>query len=249
MSQPAHPGDGPVAFVGDSHLLAAEAGITTSFLDFLATAPDRFARLVLVGDIFDLWLARPHLHEEHHRRVLAAVDAARVRGLPIDYVVGNRDFAVETLPLSPFSRVATECLGDPAERPAWLAEHGDLVNDDDAQYRRWRAVARSRIVLGAFLALPGVVGVPISQWIERRMRTTNLAYKREFPTEHVVRRAARHFDATGACHLVLGHFHQELRLEARGGDVIVLPDWKRARRHAEWHPGPDGGRMLFARST
>jgi UDP-2,3-diacylglucosamine hydrolase len=249
VTQASPSGDGPVAFVGDSHLLARDEAITVAFVRFLESCPGRFERLVLVGDIFDLWLARPHLHEDHHQRVLAAVRETRARGLQVDYVVGNRDFGVETLPDSPFSSVATELLLGTGDQPTWLAEHGDLVNDDDAQYRRWRALARSPLVLGVFLSLPGVVGIPVSQWLERRMRTTNLAYKRQFPTAHALRHAAGRFAATGARHLVLGHFHQELRLEAPGGDVIVLPDWKRAKRHAEWHPGKDGGRIVLADST
>jgi len=169
----------PTAFVGDSHLVDAEPEATAAFVRFVESAPDRFERLVLVGDIFDLWLARPALHEEHHRRVLGALEAARRRALPVDYAVGNRDFGVERLAGAPFDRVAVETLScpDASEPEAWVAEHGDLVNDDDRQYRAWRAFARSRPVLGAFLRLPAGLGVPLSQWVERRMRTTNLAYR------------------------------------------------------------------------
>ena len=209
--------------------------MTEDFIRFLAGAPARFERLVLVGDIFDLWIAREHLHERHHRDVLAALGAARQSGLPVDYAVGNRDYAVETY-RGPLARIASETLPEPGASPAWLAEHGDLVNDEDLQYRRWRAVSRSRAVLGAYLALPGVVGRPLSRWLERRMRTTNLAYKRRFPAEHVQRRAGRLFGESGARFLVLGHFHQELRQPVPGGEALVLPDWKRSRRHLEWDP-------------
>lgn len=225
----------PVAFIGDSHLLAGDETVDR-FLLFLDTAPARFDRLVLVGDIFDLWLARPHLHEEHHRRVLAALAEARDAGLAVDYVVGNRDFGVERLPATAFARVATVWLAEPGERPAWLAEHGDLINEDDRQYRAWRSFARSRPVLGSFLRLPGRLGVPLSQWLERRMRTSNLAYKRAFPEAHAVQRAERLFERSGARYLVLGHFHQELRFPAGDGEVLVLPSWKLAPRHAEWDP-------------
>jgi UDP-2,3-diacylglucosamine pyrophosphatase LpxH len=239
--------------VGDAHLVAGEAEATAAFTRFLDGAPDRFERLVLVGDIFDLWLARPHLHEEHHVLVLAAVARAVAAGLPVDYVVGNRDFGVESLPGHPFARVAVVTLGSLPPRTAadWVAEHGDLVNEDDRQYRAWRSLARSRPVLGSFLRLPGRVGVPASQWLERRMRTTNLAWKRRFPTEHARRHAASLFARTGARFLVLGHFHQELRIAADAGEVIVLPDWKRSRRHAEWLPSRrpgDAPTMEFAES-
>lgn len=235
----------PTAFIGDAHLLRGEA-VTADFVRFLAGAPSRFERLVLVGDIFDLWLARPHLHEEHHVQVLAALARATAEGLPVDYAVGNRDYGVETLPAAPLARVATHLLPEPGDRPAWIAEHGDLVNDADRNYRAWRAFSRSALVLGAFLRLPGPVGVPLSLWVERRLRTTNLAYKRRFPAEHVEAHAARLFETTGARFLVLGHFHEERRLAAGGGEVLVLPDWKRSRRHLEWRPGV--ARMEFVPS-
>ena len=236
----------PVAFVGDSHLLPGDDTVEL-FLDFLAGAPARFERLVLVGDIFDLWLARPHLHEEHHRRTIEGMAAARSAGLAIDYVVGNRDFGVEGLADAPFDRVASVLLPETGEAPAWLAEHGDLVNEEDRQYRSWRALSRSAPVLGTFLRLPAALGVPLSQWLERKMRTTNLAYKREFPMAHAVRRAAGHFERTGARYLVLGHFHQELRFRAGEGEVLVLPSWKTAPRHAEWDPA--AGTMRFTDSV
>lgn len=76
------------------------------------------------------------------------------------------------------------------------------------------------------------------------MRTTNLAYKRDFPTEQARHRASRLFEKTGARFLVLGHFHQELRFAAGAGEVLVLPDWKRSPRHAEW-VADDGGHGLM----
>jgi UDP-2,3-diacylglucosamine pyrophosphatase LpxH len=231
----------PVAFVGDSHLLPGER-VVEDFERFVQGAPSRFSRLVLVGDIFDLWLARPHLHEEHQRRILAAIARARVAGLPTDYAVGNRDFGVESLPDSPFDRVAPECL----DGGGWVTEHGDLVNEADTRYRSWRRFSRSPLVLGTFLRLPSSMGLWTSQWLERRMRTSNLAYKKSFPTPSAIACAQSHFARTGARFLVLGHFHQELRFAAAPGEVLVLPDWKRSRRHAEWAPCVDGaGTMSF----
>jgi UDP-2,3-diacylglucosamine pyrophosphatase LpxH len=251
MIPPASP-TAPVGFVADSHLLAGEPA-TSDFLAFLRGAPERFRRLVLIGDIFDLWLARAHLHEQHHAEVLDAIADAGSRGLPIDYVVGNRDYGVEHLPGSPFDRTAREVLAAlelSRGRPTWLAEHGDLVNEDDRQYRAWRAFSRSAPVLGTFLHLPRVVGLPLSLWLERRMRTTNLEYKRAFPFEHAKRRADHLFRRSGSRFLVLGHFHEELRFASELGEILVLPDWKRGRRHVEWSAagGQRHGLMRFVAS-
>ena len=237
----------PVAFVGDSHLLAGEP-VVDRFAEFLAKAAGRFERLVLVGDIFDLWLARPHLHEQHHLQVLEGLARAREAGLAIDYAVGNRDYGVESLSPCPFDRVAMETLSS-TDGAGWLAEHGDLVNEADRQYRTWRAFSRSWLIQGLTLSLPAALGVPLSQWAERKMRTSNLAYKRDFPTAAATARAMRLFQETPARFLVLGHFHQELRLPAGAGEILVLPDWKRSLRHAEWSPdGGPAGSMRFVDS-
>ena len=225
----------PTAFIGDSHFLPGDA-VVDLFLEFLGTAPSRFERLVLAGDIFDLWLARTRLHEEHHLLVLSALAEARTRGLIVDYVVGNRDFGVEDLPGAPFDRIATHLLAEAGEAPTWICEHGDLINRSDRQYRAWRAFSRSSPVLGTFLRLPPAVSLPASRWLERRMRTTNLAYKRAFPHEQARGSAELHFERTGARALILGHFHQELRFPAGAGEVLVLPSWKVAQRHAELDP-------------
>ena len=219
---------------------------TEAFLRFLESAPMRYERLVLVGDIFDLWIARRRFHLPHHDVVLAALARSAAAGLAVDYVVGNRDYAVETLEPSPFARVAPIVLLDPASTPAWAAEHGDLANDEDTRYHAWRRVSRSAPVLGSFLRLPGFVGRPLSLWLERRMRTSNLAYKRRFPLEHVTSHAERVLASTAARFVVFGHFHEERRFSISGGEVLVLPDWKRSRRHAEWRP--DTATMVFAPS-
>ncbi len=140
-------GGRPIAFIGDSHLLPEEDTVD-AFLDLLEAAPARFSRLVLVGDIFDLWIARRQFHDEHHRRVLERFSALHRAGFPIDYAVGNRDYAVESLTPRPFDRVASELLQENDEAPDWLAEHGDLINEDDRQYRAWRRFSRSWPVLG-----------------------------------------------------------------------------------------------------
>lgn len=228
--------DGPVAFLGDAHLRPGDE-TAGALAEFVAGAAGRLARLVLVGDIFDLWFARPHLHQEHHRRVLDAVAEARARGLAVDYVVGNRDFGLETWAEAPFDRVATERLDDPAPAPAWAAEHGDLVNEDDRSYRRFRAIMRSRPVLGAFLGLPAALCHPLTEAMERQGRGMNLDQKQRFPEEHLRRRGARQLAETGARWWVVGHLHVEARLGCPGGEVIVLPAWHGARRHALYEPG------------
>ena len=86
----------PVAYVGDVHLDAGESAVDefTLFLERLSRGVDR---IVLMGDLFNLWVARPEFEGEHHRRVVAALLAIRDSGTPVDYLEGNRDFALQFL--------------------------------------------------------------------------------------------------------------------------------------------------------
>ncbi len=108
--------------------------------------------------------------------------------------------------------------------------HGDRVNLEDRQYQTWRRFSRSSFVWALFRALPGGTRLRLAERVERRMRQTNLEYKREFPETQVRAFAARQSRA-GHDHLVLGHFHVEKDFRANGVRVLVLPEWRESRRH------------------
>jgi hypothetical protein len=81
--------------------------------------------------------------------------------------------------------------------------------------------------------IPDVRLFAIAESVERKMRTTNVDMKREFPEALVWEYASRHLESPSAA-VVLGHFHVEKELHAgstEGGGVFVLPEWKRSRRH------------------
>lgn len=223
-----------LVFVGDVHLGPGDSAVD-DFVAFLGRLEPTVGRLVLMGDLFDLWIGRPELQQDHHRRVADRLAALRGAGKVVRYVEGNRDFHLTEAEAGRALDESTD--GGLVERfggNSWFAIHGDLANPHDRQYRTWRAVARSRLAWFAFNALPRGMRLDLAAYLERRLRGTNPAHRRAFP-EPEVRAYAAGLLARGHDAVVLGHFHVEKDLVAfppsPPGRILVLPEWKTSRRH------------------
>jgi hypothetical protein len=73
----------------------------------------------------------------------------------------------------------------------------------------------------------------LAESLEARMRSSNPAFKADFP-EPAIRSYAAAWLAGGHDAVVLGHFHVEREIDEAGpgrrGKVYVLPEWKGSRR-------------------
>jgi len=222
-----------LVFVGDVHLDRNDADLP-QFLLYLRGLAPRAGRVVLMGDLFNLWIGAPELEQEHHRAVVACLRELRSGGTEIHYLEGNRDYKIARA----HRGGAFDAVGDIGLREDWggvslWAAHGDLVNRDDLQYRAWRRVSHSTLGWWLYSAIPPARRFAIAESLEMKMRATNLDMKREFPEALVRAYAAPYLEAAGAA-VVLGHFHVEKELHAGPSDegrVFVLPEWKGSRRH------------------
>lgn len=223
-----------LVFVGDVHLGPDDPWLPR-FLAFLDRLADSASRVVLMGDLFELWIGRPELEQPHQAAVAGHLRALRERGLVVRYLEGNRDYHIGP-------GYAGRALDEATDRPIveefggrrLVAVHGDLANAKDRQYRAWRRLSRSRGLWLLFNALPRGPRLRLAHALERRMRGTNPAFRRAFPEQAVRDYAARLLTPQDDA-LVLGHFHVELDLAPQNGGargrVLVLPDWKSSRRH------------------
>ena len=228
-----------LAFVGDVHLERDDPDLP-DFLAFLDTLGRTSRRIVLMGDLFDLWIGQPELEQSHHVAVATKLAELRRQGLRVCYLEGNRDYRIgESQTGRAFDESSEAGRVEEFGGRRIYAIHGDLVNPDDRQYRRWRRISRSGLAWALFNALPRATRLRWSSRAEFRMRATNLEFKFEFPEEAVRSYAAGLF-RKGYDAVVLGHFHIEKDLLARGSDprgrIIVLPEWKGSRRHLEVLP-------------
>ena len=220
-------------FVGDVHLDRNDSELP-AFVSYLRSLSASARRIVLMGDLFNLWIAAKDVEQEHHRVVTSCLAQLRAAGTEIHYLEGNRDYRIAGAHAGRvFDAVSdTGLREDWGSRKIWAA-HGDLVNRDDLQYRAWRRISRSAPFWWLFSAIPRRRRFAIAESIESRMRATNVEMKREFPEALLRAYAADYLDAPGAA-LVLGHFHIEKELHAGPdgtGRIFVLPEWKGSRRH------------------
>ncbi len=239
---------GELVIVGDVHL-ERDDGDVAAFLAFLDRLAGRAARLVLAGDLFDLWLGDRGVELPHQRRVIGRLEGLRREGVVVRYVEGNRDFHLGRAYVgTALDEAAGEGIAETWGGLRLFIAHGDLVNRADRRYRAWRTVARSAPLWLVFRTLPDRQRLRLAQWMERRLRATNVEHKTAFPEREVRRYAAVHL-AAGFDAVVLGHFHVEKDLRAEPpsspGRILVLPCWKDSRRHLSVGPA---GEIAFRES-
>jgi len=231
---------GDLVFVGDVHIDRDDADLP-AFLRYLESLPARARRIVLMGDLFNLWVAADGLEQPHHRAVIECLRAIRSDGTEVHYLEGNRDYRASAHRGTTFDAVdGTGLREDWGGRRIWAA-HGDLVNVNDVQYRSWRRLSRSAPFWWLFSVIPRKRRLALALSMERSMRSTNLDMKRAFP-EALIRAYAERHVADGSDAVVLGHFHLERELGVGRARVFVLPEWKGTRRHLRVDAQ---GRMAF----
>jgi UDP-2,3-diacylglucosamine hydrolase len=224
-------------FIGDVHLDRGDTFLER-FVEFLERVSRTSRRIVLMGDLFNLWIGRAELEQPHQTAVVVKLEELRGRGVFVRYLEGNRDYRVGSC----YSGRALDDASDEAVVECHggrrlVAIHGDLANPRDRHYRVWRRLSRMPLAWHAFHLLPRRRRLRLAESLERRLRTSNPDFKRSFP-ETVVRAYAARLLGPRDDALVLGHFHVERDLETPHGRVLVLPDWKSTRRHLR--VAPDG---------
>lgn len=219
-----------LVFVGDVHLDRDDPDLP-AFLDYLRTLPPRAGRVVLMGDLFNLWIGDGRVEQPHHLSVTSCLRALRSLGTEVHYLEGNRDYRIGAAHRgTAFDEVGAEGLREDWGGRAIWAAHGDLINVGDLQYRTWRRLSRSAPFWWLFSAIPKRRRFAWAESLERSLRRTNLEMKRAFPDALVEAYAARRI-ARGDDAVVLGHFHEERTLSVGRGHAYVLPAWKDTRRH------------------
>lgn len=186
-------------------------------------------RLVLLGDLFQVWVASPRYETDDVRRVLETLGRLAADGIALDYVEGNRDFFVaESEYARVFARVGAEVAFE-AGGKRYLAVHGDGLNPADRQYRFWRWLSKSAASRLLMRHLPAALARWSVHRTERGLARTNFEHKVRIPEEAILAYARRRL-SEGHDALLLGHFHEERRWTVPEGEVWLLEAWFTSRR-------------------
>jgi UDP-2,3-diacylglucosamine hydrolase len=226
------PGD--ILVVADVHLNPVDRSRTEEFYRFLREEGKRASHLIILGDLFDLWLGLPRLQEPHHLELSRLLADLRRQGVRLAYVEGNRDFCVARYQRGPLFQRATRGMARMNRGGRrFVFTHGDLLNRRDYLYRMWNASLRNPLARTLLRHLPRRWVLAAGAYLEARLRLTNRRFRTYFPFRQCAS-FARGLFASGADVVVLGHFHRRRYFQfvapgGRKGEVYVLPAWFSSR--------------------
>lgn len=216
-------------FLADSHLDYSMAPYQ-EFNEMLKKLESPEA-IVLMGDLFKVWLAMPKYWADINREVMACLSELREKGVKIFFVIGNREvllprkWTAKAQATFPFNElIPNDCILEWGKLRYGI-EHGDLINFNDEKYLRWRKIARGHAFEWFFRLLPAPMARRLAHKIEEGLSKTNQEFKITFPQQEI-----EHFAKTvlpNVDHYFVGHFHEDKTITIPGhpGAVHVVPDW------------------------
>lgn len=211
-----------VDLLSDLHLGPDTPGTLARLAAHLAHTPAD--AVLLLGDIFEVWVGDDARHEPFEAGVATMLREASQR-LELFFMAGNRDFLVGAEMLRETGMTA---LPDPTVLDAfgqrWLLAHGDAQCLADAGYQAWRATSRSASWQADFLARP----LADRQAFGRQARAQSRASQAEqlMATDLDAEACRALLNEAGATTLIHGHTHRPAEHDL-GGSLkrVVLSDW------------------------
>ena len=143
-----------ILFISDLHLTKKKPQLTCLFKKFLNEQAIHAESLYILGDFFDAWIGDDD-DCEYYLSIIDALKQLSDTGVPIYFMVGNRDFLVGKR----FCRMTgCQLLKDPVVIDLYgiktLLKHGDDLCLDDKSYLLYRKIVRNLWVKMFYLALP-----------------------------------------------------------------------------------------------
>lgn len=218
-----------VALVADAHLGGPGGPAEPLIAQFEQLFARGCRRLVLLGDLFHVWIGARRYETSEIEAVVSCLRALRARGLWIGYVEGNRDFFLESSPYRDlFDEYGLELVVELDGRRC-LCVHGDGLNERDVRYRFWRRLSKSAPSRALFRRFPGMIARRLVERTERRLARSNFRHKRLIPEGVILDFASRRLEE-GYDLVVLGHFHEPRRWVLSNGVVQILDAWYHRRQ-------------------
>jgi UDP-2,3-diacylglucosamine hydrolase len=199
-----------VVIVSDLHIRGADDPLCASLARLARDEARPGDRLVLAGDVFDLFVGDKPLFRTRYRELLGALAQAGARGVVIDSIEGNHDFHLErAFAEVPGLTVHPHHVRFTAGGRRFHVEHGDTIDRTDTGYLVLRAFFRSPVMKGLVAALPG-------EWLDavgtRASHASGTRHPR-LPSELEPARLAR----------LRAHYRRHAeKLWAAGDDFVVL---------------------------
>jgi UDP-2,3-diacylglucosamine hydrolase len=234
----------PVVFMADIHMDDRVPKRISRFEKFLLEDLPAMGvhHLFLLGDIFNIWYRDKELEESYGQRILEMLNQFVIQGGSLDYVVGNRDFALcfdesLTVRFNLHKNRIIRTIGD----LTFCLCHGDDLCRGDFGYRLLHGAIRQQIPMNSFHALSSerkrkFVNMMINLTYEVKK---NKSYWKVLPHwPYVHEQVDQGIDV-----FIQGHRHYRtyriLEGKKRMGRFFVLPRWIRYASGLYYDPAED----------
>lgn len=255
----------------DLHLSTETPNTLRAFETWLASVAQEGSRVLLLGDVFEVW-AGDDQDDDCTRRVKTAIQSAVACGCRVEFMHGNRDFLLR-------DGFADECGMTLLPDPEFIRigalvialSHGDQLCTDDVAYQRFRLQSRNPAWQDALLAQP----LAARQQLAKSIRSESMQHKassslaiQDVNALAVQKAFKGHWpdgDYVGRFNvLVHGHTHrcavhqaaqtgsqlsQTMTGQLQDGMRLVLPDWCMDAEHDDESDGRRRGGYLTLRGT
>lgn len=200
-------------FLSDLHLKNLEERRSQILLRFLVSLNEGHrsaTHLYLLGDIFDLWVGDHNYFYKKFQPIVDQILSLHAKGVKITYVEGNHDVHVQKF----WQKHGIPCYinehYDQVGPYLIRIEHGDLVNQQDTVYLKYRKFLRGLLIQALAEHLPGVVIQKIGERASRESRKRSSIKRKnsEHELREMIRRYAEQaYQAGGFDYIFTGHMH------------------------------------------
>jgi len=200
--------------VSDLHISGSDDPLMGSVIKLLRERAASGDTVVLVGDVFDLFVGNKKVFTEKYAPLLSALDFAGRRGVVLHYVEGNHDFLIRRAFAGiPSLKVHDHDVSVEISGKRFFFAHGDTADCGDFGYRFMRFMFRSWLMRALVIAIPGTWLDWIGRMSSRYSRDAKPLLPGELPIERreklrrIYRSYAAERMAAGYDFVVMGHCH------------------------------------------
>jgi UDP-2,3-diacylglucosamine hydrolase len=216
-------------FIADLHLDDSRPQITSLFEQYLASDEVRSAdALYILGDLVEAWIGDDD-DAELPRRIAHATRSVRDAGVPVYFMVGNRDFLLGQAfaERAGFTLLDDGTVHDLYGTPTLLM-HGDVLCTDDVAYQTVRRNVRTPEWKAQVLAM----SLDARRAFAAKAREDSRAHTGTTHETIMDVNAGAVIEAlrtAGVQHLIHGHTHRpavhHFDVDGQTAERIVLGDW------------------------
>ena len=187
--------------------------------------------VIFLGDIFELWIALDGYESFGHLHFIDWCRRNRTR-FEIGFIEGNHEFYIREKYQDAFSWISNRGYCK-TENLHFI--HGDLINRADRNYLLLRCLIRNPFTRFLLKLFACSIGPHCSDLVRRKLKNTNLEYKRQLPVRAIEEYSCQP-DLFAGSLIFAGHFHEWHRFQYDNGSVtMILPAWENKSEIVVYH--------------